>query len=69
MISGETPLEERNRAGDQEGIRDEGLRPEGGFDTLWRVENEKGLRAEVNLADLRIRMKQGLTKTESSNVV
>lgn len=25
VVSGETPLEERNRAGDQEGICDEGL--------------------------------------------
>ena len=69
MVSGETPLEERNHAGYQEGIRDEGLRPEGGFDTLWRVENKKGLKADVNLADLRIWVKQGLTKAESSNVV
>ena len=45
------------------------LRPEGGFDTPRRVENENGLEVEIKLSDLRIWMQQGLAKTESSDVV
>jgi len=39
---GEVPSEEGNRAGNKEGIRDEGLRPEGLFDTPRRIEYENG---------------------------
>lgn len=54
VVSGEFPPEEGNGTGDQEGIRDKGLRPKCGFDALWRVENEKGFTVEVSLADSRI---------------
>lgn len=50
MEPGELPPDEGDRTGDQEGICDKDLRPEGGFDTPCRVENENRLKAEVNPA-------------------